>query len=112
MTPSVLARQVEEGVGDFLRTTFPCTNPFFHGIVDRLIARPDHLFKGPYVSVRLPFRPGEHDAAIFPEFSEPLPFPPYRHQERAFARLSRTEPLSTPISPRSVRLMCSDALRW
>lgn len=98
MTPSVLARQVEEGVADFLRTTFPSTNPFFHGIVDRLISRPGELFKGPYVSVRLPFRPGERGARAFNAFSEPLPFQPYRHQERAFDRLCAAQPRSTIVA--------------
>ena len=29
MIPSVIARQIERGVKEFLLTTFPITNPFF-----------------------------------------------------------------------------------
>jgi len=29
MIPSVIAQQIQRGVADFLRTTFPITSPFF-----------------------------------------------------------------------------------
>lgn len=38
MIPSVLAHQVRQGVEDFLRTTFPISTPFFHGLIERLLA--------------------------------------------------------------------------
>lgn len=58
MIPSVIASQVEQGIEDFLRTSFPPSNPFFHGILDRLFQERERLFKGPYISVKLPFRQG------------------------------------------------------
>jgi len=38
MIPSILSQQLRQGVEDFLRTTFPVSTPFFHGIIDRLLA--------------------------------------------------------------------------
>jgi DEAD/DEAH box helicase domain-containing protein len=34
MIPSVLSSQVQEGVEDFLKTTFPVSTPFFNGQED------------------------------------------------------------------------------
>lgn len=36
MIPSVLSSQVETGLEDFIKTTFPVTNPFFHKVIDTL----------------------------------------------------------------------------
>lgn len=36
MIPSVLAKQMRQGVEDSLRTTLPIATPFFHGLIDRL----------------------------------------------------------------------------
>ncbi len=58
MIPSVIASQGEQGIEGFLRTSFPPSNPFFHGILDRLFQDRERLFKGPYISVKLPFRQG------------------------------------------------------
>jgi hypothetical protein len=38
MIPAVLAHQTRQGVADFLRTTFPLSTPFCHGMRDRLLA--------------------------------------------------------------------------
>ena len=96
MIPSVLATQIRQGVEDFLRTTFPISTPFFHGIIERLLAEENGLFKGPYLSIQLPFRHGESGTDFFGDI--PLEFPPYLHQEQAFHRLSGVEPQSTIIA--------------
>ncbi len=96
MIPSVIASQVERGIEDFLRTTFPPSNPFFHGILDRLFEERKRLFKGPYVSVKLPFRQGTLDRDYFDSFK--MSHPPYLHQEKAFTRLSADTAKSTIIS--------------
>jgi len=85
MLPSVLVSQLQQGVEDFLRTTFPSTTPHFHGMLDRFFDREGSVFKGPYVNVQLPFQHSGHGADYFPEV--PLEFPPYAHQARAFDRL-------------------------
>jgi len=51
MIPSVLAHHVEQGIKDFLRTTFPVTTPFFSTVIERLLNEPGNLFKGPYVDI-------------------------------------------------------------
>lgn len=96
MIPSVLTSQIRRGVEDFLQTTFPPSNRFFHGMLDRLIAKEGGLFRGPYLSVKLPFRQGVVGPNYFPEL--PFEFPPYLHQEQAFARLSGDKAKSTVIS--------------
>jgi DEAD/DEAH box helicase domain-containing protein len=44
------------------------------------------LFKGPYISVALPFRKGDEDAHYFPDTLSQN-FKPFYHQELAFKRL-------------------------
>lgn len=58
MLPPILAHQIQDGIADFLRSTFPPANPFFAGMLDRFLTEPGLLFKGPYHSLKLPFRPG------------------------------------------------------
>lgn len=96
MIPSVLSQQLKQGVEDFLRTTFPVSTPFFHGIIDRLLAEDEGIFKGPYLSIQLPFKQGSGRPDYFPDV--PLKFPPYLHQEQAFDRLSGEKPKSTIIA--------------
>lgn len=96
MLPSVLSSQIRQGIEDFLRTTFPVATPFFHGIIDRLIAQETELFRGPYLSLKLPFRPGGIGRDFFPAF--PMKFAPYLHQEQAFRRLSGANARSTIVA--------------
>jgi len=49
MTPSVLTSQIRRAVEDFLQTAFPPWIRFFHGLLDRLIAKEGGLFRGPYL---------------------------------------------------------------
>ena len=96
MIPSVLSQQLRQGVEDFLRTTFPVSTPFFHGIIDRLQADSEGVFKGPYLSIQLPFRQGSDKSDYFPGVH--LKFPPYIHQVQAFDRLSGHKPKSTIVA--------------
>ena len=96
MIPSVIARQVQQGVKDFLRTTFPIATPHFRHLLDSLVERENGLFQGPYLSIHLPFRQGQGGKDFFPDV--PLKFPPYLHQERAFQRLSGERPRSTLVA--------------
>lgn len=95
--PSVLARQVERGIVDYLSTTFPVTNPFFENLMPELLGRSDTLFKGPYISIKLPFVLGGKDRAWF-EGIPPNGFHPWKHQEVAFERLSAEPPRSTLVA--------------
>ncbi|MDP1613773.1 MAG: hypothetical protein Q8M11_22150 [Sulfuritalea sp.] len=61
MQPLIVANEVHRCVADFLATAFPSTTPGFQGLIDRFLAHPANLFRGPYLSVALPFRAG-HEA--------------------------------------------------
>src|SRR6056297_2083569 len=37
MIPSILSQQINQGLKDFLSTTFHSTNPFFHGMLERFL---------------------------------------------------------------------------
>lgn len=58
MQPLIVAQQLAQGVADFLQTAFPSTTPGFAGMIERFLAQPDALFKGPHLTVPLPFRSG------------------------------------------------------
>nr|MBL0708394.1 DEAD/DEAH box helicase [Sulfurimonas sp.] len=86
MIPSVLASQLIKGTKDYLSTTFPSSTPAFFGMIDKFACEDGKLFKGPYISVALPFRKGDESAHYFPDtLSEN--FKPFYHQELAFKRL-------------------------
>ena len=51
MIPSVIARQIQRGVKDFLLTTFPITNPFFAGSLEKLVEHAGYVVPGP-ISLR------------------------------------------------------------
>ncbi len=97
MIPSVLSNQVRRGVADFLRTTFPVSTPFYRGVMERFLGEDGGgIFKGPYISIKLPYRTSAIDSDFFSAIS--LSFPPYLHQEKAFRRLSGMQPASTIIA--------------
>ncbi len=96
MIPSVLAQHVRQGVEDFLRTTFPVSTPFFNGLIENLLKENGGIFKGPYLSIQLPFRQGKKGSDFFPKI--PFNFTPFLHQEKAFERLSGMKPRSTIVA--------------
>ncbi|ABK43864.1 DEAD/DEAH box helicase domain protein [Magnetococcus marinus MC-1] len=96
MIPSVLTHQLRQGVEDFLETTFPIATQHFHGLLGDLLTRPGEVFKGPYLSLGLPFEQGASGKDFFPDI--PMPFNAHRHQEQAFQRLSASPPQSTIVA--------------
>ena len=56
MIPSVLAMQLQEGLCDYIETTFPMSNYAFKGSVTKMLNTKNSVFREPYVAVRLPFR--------------------------------------------------------
>ena len=99
MLPLVLASLVRAGVEDFLRTGFSMPGGTFAHLLEDFIAD-GGAFRGPYLSLGLPFRPvPEGEARRFPALE--LPFAPYLHQELAFRRLAPQEdepPQSTLVA--------------
>jgi len=96
MIPSVLAQHVEQGIKDFLRTTFPVTTPFFSNILETFLNEPGNVFKGPFLDIQLPFQEGAGGSDYFPDL--PMPFQPHLHQERSFNRLSGPSPQPTIVA--------------
>ncbi|MBB3020411.1 DEAD/DEAH box helicase domain-containing protein [Microvirga lupini] len=96
MLPSILARQVRAGVEDQLRASFSPSTKAFENIIESFLDEPEALIKGPWLSLDMPFRRSERAEEFFPDV--PLGFRPYRHQERAFERLSGIRPKSTLVA--------------
>lgn len=97
MIPSVLARQIQRGIEDFLKTTFPISTPFFENVLEKFIQSPNALFRGPFVSVKLPFREAPEGPPYFPVII-PTGFRPYVHQQKAFERLDYRNGEATIVS--------------
>ncbi|MCF8030612.1 MAG: hypothetical protein K9K39_06925, partial [Desulfohalobiaceae bacterium] len=95
MIPSILSRQINQGLQDFLATSFHSTNPHFHGMLQRFLEKEGNFDKGPYVSLQLPFQRGRNQN-FFQHVS--LGRPPYLHQEMAFSRLSGPTPKPTLVA--------------
>ncbi|MEZ4460837.1 MAG: DEAD/DEAH box helicase [bacterium] len=85
MFPGALVHQLEQGMGDFLRTSFWSSTPGFDRLIEDFVTDRDAVFRGPYVSVNLPFRSGKSEGTGFENV--PLKYRPHFHQELAFARL-------------------------
>ena len=97
MLPSLVSDQVRRGVEGYLRATFEASGATFSGALDRFLTAEATLFKGPYLSLRLPFRPGSHpETSPFKNLS--MSFDPYLHQEKAFDRLTGDNPKSTLVA--------------
>lgn len=87
LLPSIQAADVRAGLVDYLTTTFALADSETREALDRFLSDPGNgVFKGPFVRLRLPFKPAEPGAERVLEWFDG--FPPYGHQAAAFARLS------------------------
>ncbi|WP_375430760.1 DEAD/DEAH box helicase [uncultured Friedmanniella sp.] len=88
LLPTVQALDLQDGLVDFLTTTFALVDADARAALEDFLRHvTEGIFKGPYVRLRLPFRPAG------PGWRDPLDwapegFVPYGHQAAAFARLS------------------------
>ena len=96
MLPSVLARQLERGIEDYIDTTFPMTNEPFKDSLKSVIHGADCLYHAPLFTVRLPFRSASSMPSCFQAVQ--MAYLPYVHQAEAFARLTGDHPRSTLIA--------------
>jgi len=97
MLPSILAKQLQEGLSDYIKTTFPMTTPSFIGSIPNLLETKDSVFHEPYVSVRLPFRVADDLPEDFFR-SIHTSYKPYLHQKRSYERLTGEDGRSTLIA--------------
>lgn len=87
LLPTTQAESVRRGLLDYLVTTFALTDADAREALDEFLADSESgMFKGPYVRLRLPFRPADEGWRDALEWYEG--FAPYGHQAEAFARLS------------------------
>ena len=86
MLPSLLAREIQNGLKSFLTTGFEPSDPLFGGIMKRFTEDDCRWMKGPYIQLGLPFRTGSAGRSFFGNFE--TEFPGHMHQEAAWQRLS------------------------
>lgn len=96
MLPAMLAREIEQGLGDFLKAAFHTSSKRFRNIMEQFMNERGNLFKGPYLSFDMPFEKTANQDEPFPRI--PLGFRPYRHQEIAFQRMAGESPKSSIIA--------------
>ena len=97
MLPSILARQLQEGLSDYIKTTFPMTTPSFIGSIPNLLKTKDAVLREPYVSVRLPFRVADDMPEDFFR-SIHTSYKPFLHQKKSYERLTGEDGRSTLIA--------------
>ena len=96
MLPSILAKQLQKGIGDYIETTFPMTNEPFKGSIQKMLAQKGSVYHEPYVAVRLPFRVADEMPTCFEAIVPP--YVPYVHQLKAFERLTGDDGRSTLVA--------------
>ncbi len=101
MLPSLVASELQQAIHTFLHATFPMTTRGFRRgdgrtMIDDFLNQSDVLFKGPFVSLGLPFRTGARAELPFARMTPG--FDPYLHQVAAFHRLCASPPRSTLVA--------------
>ena len=86
MLPSLLAREIQNGLKHFLTTGFEPSDPLFAGVMQRFTEDESRWMKGPYVQLGLPFRIGSQNKSFFRAFQ--TEFAGHIHQELAWQRLA------------------------
>ena len=90
LLPSVQAREIRDGLLDYLTTTFALADPDARlALADFLSNREHGIFKGPFLRLRLPFRAAADGWQSI--LSWDIGLTPYGHQAEAFARLSSAD---------------------
>ena len=97
MLPSLVAEDLRAALTSFLGTTFALGDDDVRAELERFVADPEQgVFRGPYVRLRLPFRPADDEWRAHLDWS-PRAFQPHRHQAEAWMRLaSRDRPATHP----------------
>lgn len=86
MLPSLLARDIQTGLKQFLVSGFEPADAFMHGLMSRFTEDEEAWLKGPFVQMGLPFAVGSAGRTFFKSFD--TEYPGYHHQELAWKRLS------------------------
>ena len=90
LLPSAQAREIRDGLLDYLTTTFALADPDARlALTDFLGDREYGIFKGPFLRLRLPFRAAADGWQSILGWD--IGLTPYSHQAEAFARLSSAD---------------------
>jgi len=90
MLPSAQAREIRDGLLDYLTTTFALADPDARLALAEFLSDREHgIFKGPYLRLRLPFRAAADGWQSILGWD--IGLTPYGHQAAAFARLSSAD---------------------
>ena len=95
MLPSLLAREVQTGLKQFLTIGFEPSDSLFAGVMERFTEHESRWMKGPYVQLGLPFRVGGKGRDFFKGFT--TEHPGYVHQEAAWQRLASDHEASATL---------------
>ncbi|MGH3528257.1 MAG: DEAD/DEAH box helicase, partial [Pseudonocardiaceae bacterium] len=96
MLPSLVAEDLRASLTSFLGTTFALGDDDVRAELERFVADPEHgVFRGPFVCLRLPFRPADDEWRAHLDWS-PRGFRPYRHQAQAWVRLASRDKVPRP----------------
>ena len=100
MLPLQQAYEVQHSILEYLKATFSFKDKTVHNAFYKFITdTEDGIFKGPYVSLKLPFVKAANDELIPLQIAPG--FPPYDHQFKAFKRLTTQDnhkPQSTLVT--------------
>ena len=67
LLPSTQAREIRDGLLDYLTTTFALADPDARLALSEFLSDREHgIFKGPYLRLRLPFRAVARRVAVHP----------------------------------------------
>ncbi|MEU6034691.1 DEAD/DEAH box helicase [Actinomadura sp. NPDC047616] len=100
MRPTLAADEVRRNLTQYLSTTFALADDQVREGLEKFLNHPElGIFRGPYLRIRTPFRRAGDGWRRLLEWA-PADFNPYRHQVRAFERLTshRHEPQPTLIT--------------
>lgn len=86
MLPSLLAREIQNGVKQFLIKAYEPSDPLFAGVMQRFTSDASRWMKGPYIQIGLPFRTGTQGRNFFEHFE--TEYAGHVHQEVAWQRLA------------------------
>jgi DEAD/DEAH box helicase domain-containing protein len=100
MLPLQQAYEVQHSILEYLKATFSFKDKTVHEAFYKFVTdKEDGIFKGPYVSLKLPFVKASDDEIIPLQIAPG--FPPYDHQYKAFKRLTTQDnhkPQSTLVT--------------
>ncbi|MFI1488753.1 DEAD/DEAH box helicase [Streptomyces sp. NPDC020747] len=87
MRPTLAAAQVRGSLTQYLTTTYALTDGDTRLALERFLGHPETgIFRGPYLRIRTPFHKADDGWQGHLEWAPG--FPPYRHQAKAWERLS------------------------